>query len=338
MPGLYIHIPFCESRCHYCDFYSTTGQDRGAYVDALIGEMGAQRGFVERVTTLYFGGGTPSLLGVEQIEKLIDAAARTWDLSALQEATFEANPDDLSTEYLAELKNTRIDRLSIGIQSFDDALLKFMNRRHTARQAMEAVGRARAAGFDNLSVDLIYGIPGMSLPQWERTLREAIALRPEHLSAYHLTLEKGTKFARLQPVDEAASEAQYLLLCRLLGEAGYDHYEISNFALPGRPARHNSSYWCGEPYLGLGPSAHSYDGARLRRWNAQTLAEYLRAPRYEQEILSDADLKNEYLMTRLRTARGIDRPALGLVESDGRWRIPEEKWLVSDDMIAALFF
>lgn len=338
MPGLYIHIPFCVSRCHYCDFFTRTCLNLiPDYTDALIDEMRAQRAFIEDVSTIYFGGGTPSLLAPWQVARLIGAAGEVWDLSNPEEVTLEANPDDLGTEYLEVLAATPVDRLSIGIQSFDDGLLRFMNRRHTAAQAIEAVHHARAAGFDNLSIDLIYGTPGMTIGQWEQTLEQAIALRPEHISAYHLTLEPGTQFAGLTPVDEAVSEQHYRLLCEKLRAGGYDHYEISNFALPGRRARHNSSYWSGRAYLGLGPSAHSYDGKRLRRWNAQSLDEYLQSVEYQQETLSDDDLHNEFVMTRLRTTQGIDRPGPDLVEHNGRWVIPEERWLVSDRIIAALF-
>lgn len=334
MAGLYIHIPFCGSRCAYCDFYSTTSPERIAeYVGAVKREMTARRDFLPggRLDTVYIGGGTPSLLSPEQLQGLLDHAAGLWDCSALKEVTVEANPEDLSEEYLARLAGTGFTRLSIGVQSLDDGLLKLMNRRHDAARAKNAVRAAQMAGFGNISIDLIYGIPGMSAAQWEHTLDEAIALGVQHISAYHLTIEPGTAFGqrRLRPISGMESERQYETLRRKLGEAGFEHYEISNFALPGRRAVHNSSYWSGEPYLGVGPSAHSFDGARRREWVATNVDGYISAfsgaiphknkgsslknaffhnttPIYEGETLSDRDIFNERVMTSLRTSKGMD--------------------------------
>ncbi len=364
MAGLYIHIPFCRSRCHYCDFYSTASageQDR--YADALIAEMHARRGSLggHPLRTVYFGGGTPSLLAPDVLRRIWNAIGERWDVSSLEEATLEANPDDLTPAYLDALATLPFDRLSIGIQSFGDGLLQFMNRRHTAAQAVRAVRDARRAGFSNISVDLIYGIPGMSAAQWEHSLGQILELRPEHISAYHLTIEPGTPFGRrnLRPATEEQGQKEYQTLCRTLAGAGYEHYEISNFALPGRHARHNSGYWDGTPYLGLGPSAHSYDGNRLRMWCEASLAGYMQSPAYESETLTDAELYDEYVMTSLRTSRGADPaevarrfgtaraeslaaaavPLLAsgmIVRCDGRYAIPEGRFLVSDDIICRL--
>jgi oxygen-independent coproporphyrinogen-3 oxidase len=348
MVGLYIHIPFCASKCAYCDFYSVPSVSRvEAVVDALKREMTARAGFLptRRLDTIYTGGGTPSLLAPERLQSLLDHAATVWDCSQLRETTLEANPEDLTDEYLARLAETTFNRLSIGVQSFDDGLLRLMNRRHSAARAREAVRAAQKQGFRNITTDLIFGIPGMTHGQWERTLDEALGLGVQHISAYHLTIEPATAFGRMaresegrdsptafRPIPEAESERQYGLLRRKLQDAGFEHYEISNFALPGFRAVHNSAYWSGAPYLGVGPSAHSYDGARRREWVAPDLKKYIAGAGaksgyeadseagaksgsgsnsiYNGETLSDIDLFNERLMTSLRTAEGIDTEKL----------------------------
>ncbi|MDR1671113.1 MAG: radical SAM family heme chaperone HemW [Alistipes sp.] len=372
MAGLYIHIPFCERRCAYCDFYSTvaTGAEEEAFLAALKREMTARRhsplfALHSSLSTVYAGGGTPSLLSPEALQSLLDHAAGLWDCSSLREVTLEANPEDLTPDYLARLARTGFNRLSIGIQSFDDDLLRLMNRRHTARRAREAVEAAGRAGFDNISIDLIWGIPGMTPAQWERTLDEAIALGVQHISAYHLTIEPETTFGRmaLKPVVEAESERQFATLRRKLGEAGFDHYEISNFALPGRRAVHNSAYWSGEAYLGVGPSAHSFDGDRRREWVEPDLKKYLEKPSYGGETLTPTERHNEMIMTALRTAEGLapirdvpgspaeDTPRFArhtgalekllaeglLVRKGDNIAIPPEKFLLSDYIIASLF-
>lgn len=365
MAGLYIHIPFCKKRCNYCDFFSTTDEGlKDAYVAALCRELEAQRSFLgnEPLKTVYFGGGTPSQLPPDMLAGIFATIQKLWDCSALEEVTLEANPDDLTAEYLHSIAKLPINRLSIGIQSFDDGLLSFMNRRHTAKDARRAVEEARRAGLRNISIDLIYGIPGMSRRQWEDSLEQAVSLRPEHISAYHLTIEPGTPFAlaNLQSAPDETGEGHYRMLCEKLSRAGYEHYEISNFALPGFEARHNSGYWSGEPYLGAGPSAHSYDGRRLRRWNEQSLADYLRKPEYESETLSDNDLWNEYVMTSLRTSSGINADALrdrfgrealavfeieagkwlssgALKREGGRYFIEGPQLFVSDGIISSFF-
>jgi oxygen-independent coproporphyrinogen-3 oxidase len=373
MSGLYIHIPFCERRCAYCDFYSTVFDAvvRGAYVDALRREMTARAGFLPsgRLDTIYVGGGTPTLLAPEALRGLLDHAGLLWDCSTLRETTLEANPEDLSDDYLSRLAATGFNRLSIGVQSFDDGLLRLMNRRHDASRAREAVRVARRVGFDNISIDLIWGIPGMTSDQWLRTLDEAVGLGVQHVSAYHLTIEPGTAFGRksLKPVAEAESERQFSMLRQKLGEAGFEHYEISNFALPGRRAVHNSAYWSGEAYLGVGPSAHSFDGGRRREWVAADVKKYLTGFSYGGETLSDTERRNEKIMTALRTADGIALSELSthaapgpprggwgrcanqtgtldkflaerlLVKKGDRVAIPPDKFLLSDYIISALF-
>ena len=369
MAGLYIHIPFCGSRCAYCDFYSTGAPKlTGAFLEAARREMATRRSFPAdgRLDTVYVGGGTPSLLSAEQLQVLLDRAAGLWDCSAMREVTLEANPEDLTDDYLERLAGTRFDRLSIGIQSFDDDLLKLMNRRHSASRAKEAVRAAQRAEFENITIDLIWGIPGMTDAQWQRTLDEALALGVQHISAYHLTIEPGTAFGRrgLRPIPETESERQFETLRRRLGEAGFEHYEISNFALPGFRAVHNSAYWSGEPYLGIGPSAHSFDGDRRREWVCADIEKYIAEAGtnaiYDGETLTDSELFNERVMTSLRTAEGLDPAALEsgfgherttnleqraerflakglLVKNGGRMAIPPEKFLLSDYIIGALF-
>lgn len=374
MAGLYFHIPFCKRRCYYCDFYSCTSLAlKPQLLQMLEQEMRLNRDFLDGSTlrSLYFGGGTPSLCTPEEIGRLIQRAASLWDTSRLEEVTLEANPDDLTQPYLEALRAQGVNRLSLGIQSFRDEDLRWMHRRHDAAAARRAVRMAREAGFDNLTIDLIYGLPSMTLEQWDANLQEALDLKIEHLSAYHLTLEPGTVFGRqaargqLTPADEQMGRAQYEHLHRRMTEAGFEHYEISNFARPGHRAVHNSSYWFGAPYLGVGPSAHSYDGQRLRRWNCADLHRYLaETPQNRQcetETLSDTDLYNEYLMTRLRTDRGIDSRELersfgahrlqyfqeraakfldaGLIICETeRYRLSSEAFFVSDGIISDLFF
>ena len=320
MAGLYLHIPFCARRCGYCDFFSTTEPQRlDEYLEGMGREMAARKGELrgEPLHTLYIGGGTPSLMSLAQLERLFEMLEEHFDLTQLEEATLEANPGDLTREYLRGLSALPLNRLSIGVQSFvDDDLLR-MGRRHTACEAREAVRRAQAVGFCRLSIDLIYGLPGQTLAEWESSLAAACALEVEHVSAYHLTYEEGTPFAqRLERGEyDEASEAQslafYHTLLERLAAHGIEQYEISNFARRGGHSRHNSSYWDGTPYLGVGCSAHSYDGQRRRRANVASLGRYLRDEWLgEAELLTDNDLYNEYLMTSLRTVRGVDLAAM----------------------------
>ncbi len=350
MAGIYVHIPFCKRRCGYCDFYSSTDTELlSATIDGICNELRRERDFLrEPVGTLYFGGGTPSLCTPGQLQRVVDTVRDTFPCS-LEEITAEANPDDLTPQYLDSLALTDINRLSIGVQSFIDRDLQLMGRRHSAQQAVEAV-RDAVKRFSNMTIDLIFGIPGMSLKEWRMNLEAALDLGVQHISAYHLTLEEGTPFGKMTPIDDSTSEEQFLLLHETLSAAGYEHYEVSNFALPGYRARHNSSYWRGEPYLGAGPGAHSFDG-RVRRHFGGTVPDYIAGKGgYVVETLSDTDRRNELIMTRLRTAEGLPDAlvptgfdpepfvARGLLEHiDGHWRIPPAKFLLSDIVIGGLF-
>ena len=314
MAGIYLHIPFCKRICSYCDFFREVGTGRLApLVEAMHREMEARSDYLgsEAVRTRYFGGGTPSLCPPDLLEGLLDHAARLFDCTQVEETTLEANPDDLTPEYLGALRRIGIDRLSIGIQSFDDDCLRLMNRRHNAAQAVQAVRNARNAGFENITVDLIFGVPGFGGDSLRRSLDRTLELGVEHISAYHLTIEPGTAFGRrmergeFAPVDEAVSETEYALVHETLSKAGYEHYEVSNFARPGFRARHNAAYWHGVKYLGIGPAAHSFDG-RERHWNVSSVERYIAGDAPEAEILSEHDRFNEYVMTRLRTVEGID--------------------------------
>lgn len=334
MSGIYIHIPFCKSRCAYCDFFSTTQlSQREAYVDALCKEakrrlatLNSKRSTPNPITTIYFGGGTPSLLSPDQIARIL----HTIDAPQAIEVTLEANPGDLTPNYLRAVREAGVNRLSIGIQSFDDEVLRLIGRRHTAAEAKAAVKAAKAAGFDNISIDLIYGIPSQystlnsQLSAWEAQIEQALQLGVQHISTYCLSYEEGTRMTHMleqgeiNEVDEDTENAMYDLLVSQLKEAGFEHYEVSNFALSGYRSKHNSSYWNRTPYIGLGAGAHSYDGARTRSWNPDNLEEYIRAQEMEEtphsesastmatyETLTDTDLYNERIMLRLRTAEGI---------------------------------
>ena len=320
MPGLYLHIPFCRKACAYCNFhFSTTLRGKEEVLKAMHTELAARAGEAtgQPIHTLYFGGGTPSLLTPHELLALTDAIARHYDLSALQECTLEANPDDLTPAHIRALRATPINRLSIGVQSFRDEDLRYMNRAHNAAQSEAAIKAAQDAGFTNLSIDLIYGTPGLSDADWSAALNHAQALGVPHLSAYALTVEEGTALhhaiekKKTRPVLPEAAAAQFDMLAAWAQAAGYEHYEISNLAKPGCYAMHNTAYWQGTPYIGIGPSAHSFDGAR-RSWNISNNALYAGAllrdgtRLHEEETLSPADRLNEYLMTSLRTQWGCD--------------------------------
>lgn len=348
MAGIYFHIPFCKRLCGYCDFYKSV---RLALLDRVVEQMHREldlrASFLHDRTlrTLYFGGGTPSLCRAEQIGGLIDHAKRLFDVRAgVEECTVEANPDDLSPAYLEALLAAGIDRLSIGIQSLDDRELRMMNRRHTARQAVESVKMARAAGFRNLSLDVIFGVEGFTGEPLRRTLEGLLALEAEHISAYHLTLEAGTAFGRraargeLHAVDESVSEREFLTVHELLTAAGYEHYEVSNYARRGFRARHNAAYWDGTEYLGIGPAAHSFNGDE-RRWSTDTAERYAVTEHFahEGECLAERDRYNEYVMTRLRTADGLHLQELADLfgaERAGRLKRAMERW-PSEDLLPA---
>ena len=323
MAGIYVHIPFCASRCSYCDFFSTLRlADAGAYVEALLAEarMRAPELRGEAVTTLYMGGGTPSQLPLPLLTRLVDGLRETFDLSAVKEFTIEANPDDVDGKWAASLLPLGVNRVSMGVQSFEDPILRLIGRRHTAVQAVEAVGRLRSVGIDNISIDLIFGLPGQTLESWENSVNQAIDLRPQHISAYGLTYEEGTRLwhqrerGEVTEVPEEQCLEMYRILVARMREAGYEHYEISNFALPGFHSRHNSSYWHDIPYLGLGAAAHSYDG-KVRRNNPCNLQQYIDKvlagnTAYEQEQLTPWERYDERVMLGLRTSRGVDADRL----------------------------
>ncbi|HOL29816.1 MAG TPA: radical SAM family heme chaperone HemW [Paludibacteraceae bacterium] len=323
MAGIYIHIPFCIQRCSYCNFFSVVSINLvNEVINAIIKELSIRKDYLknEPVQTIYFGGGTPSLLTIQQIEKLLNTVYTNFPVEQNAEITFEANPDDLTKNYLFDLKEVGINRLSIGIQSFDDDKLKILNRRHNATQAHEAVREAQKAGFSNISIDLIYGLPFQSLDEWETDLDKAFSLSIQHLSAYGLTFEEKTLLSKqkekkiIEPADEELMIKMYELLLEESSKKGFDAYEISNFSLPGFYSRHNSSYWNQTAYLGVGPSAHSYNGIS-RQWNVAAIQKYTEgilknSSFYEQEILSLEDRYNEYVLLGLRTKNGINIDAL----------------------------
>lgn len=323
MAGIYLHIPFCKQACYYCDFhFSTNAQIKPELVAAMGEEITLQRNYLhgDVIRTIYFGGGTPSLLEPRELEFLLRVIRETHAVDQQAEITLEANPDDLNPEKLADLKSLGVNRLSIGIQSFDDEILRYLHRAHDAEAATRSVEDARRAGFENLSVDLIYAIPGMTSGTWRHNIDRATELRPEHISAYTLTIEDTTTFGnwrakgKLQPVDEALAAEQQELLTQTLARAGYSQYEISNFAIPGFASRHNSSYWKGDKYLGIGPSAHSYDQVS-RQHNIANNYQYVRSLKEKKipaavEVLKRSDQINEYILTSLRTDRGCNLDTL----------------------------
>ena len=334
MAGLYVHIPFCKSRCIYCDFYSTTREaEQEAYVGALCREIRERRHELPAeadgrvcARTIYIGGGTPSLLSPAQLARIFGCIRENYAVADGAEVTVEMNPEDVVVDEALSLAgglaNGTFNRVSLGIQTFDDDLLRLLRRRHSAERAVEAVKSLQLVGAQNISIDLIYGLPGQTLELWERDLDVAFSLGVQHLSAYALSYEEGTPLWRMRQrgeVQEAADELSvrmYERLCQRAREAGFEHYEISNFALPGYHSRHNSSYWTGEAYLGFGPGAHSFDGRRTRRSNHSSLSNYLSASRggevpHDVEVLSDEELYEEAVMCGLRTCRGVDLAEIG---------------------------
>lgn len=316
--SVYIHVPFCKSKCSYCDFYSVANKVLMAdYASLVADEFRQRKDFVgsHEVCTVYVGGGTPSQMPSDEIALMLDAVRAVFAVLPDAELTIEANPDDLHAALLADYRRMGFNRLSLGVQSFNDAELVAIGRRHTAQRAVEAVREAQQAGFGNISIDLIYGLPNSTIETWKRSLDMALSLGVQHLSCYHLTVEERTRLHRqvqsgaVRVVDEEQSVAQFNLLRKLTKHAGFDHYEVSNFALPNFESRHNSGYWLGRHYLGLGPAAHSYNGAK-RCWNSRSLqlwADGIRRhqPAVEYEELSNVDAYNELLLTRLRTKWGV---------------------------------
>jgi oxygen-independent coproporphyrinogen III oxidase len=319
MAGIYIHIPFCKQRCSYCDFYTRVAPRQiDDTVNAIVREMEIRAEYLkgEPVQTIYFGGGTPSLLTAEQFQRIFDKLYALFEVNSNAEITFEANPDDLTPAFFDSIKHLPFNRISIGIQSFDDEQLKKINRRHSGDEAIAAFTNARKAGFENISIDLIYGLPLQSKQSWELQLDKALSLEAEHISIYGLTYEEGTplhklrELGRVSSVDDSEMIEMHKLMLQKIEKAGYEAYEISNFAKPGLRSQHNSAYWKMTPYLGLGPSAHSYDG-ESRQWNVSSIKEYnlniiADGDFFEREVLTLIDKYNEYMMVAFRTKEGVN--------------------------------
>lgn len=318
MAGIYIHIPFCRKRCHYCDFFKSTDLSQKArLLEGLRKELESRSSELasEEINTIYLGGGTPSVLLVDELKSLLDIIFLNYRVSPEAEITLEANPDDLSQAILSFLREIGFNRLSMGIQSFSEQDLKLMNRRHGVMQAIQSVKWAKTAGFRNISIDLIYGLPNQTLEEWERNVQVAVQLDVQHISAYNLTYHEGTVFydqlkkGILKELPDELSLQQFEILIRDLKGAGFEHYEISNFCKPGFYSKHNSSYWKNQKYLGIGPSAHSFDLVS-RRWNVSSIGAYLdgienNKSYSESEILTEQDRYNDYIITGLRTIWGI---------------------------------
>ncbi len=373
MAGIYFHIPYCKQACHYCDFhFSTVLNTREEMVEAMLREVESRSSELAsaEIQSVYFGGGTPSILSVQQIDALLSKVRSSFALAEGAEITLEANPDDLSPTALQDWKDIGINRLSIGLQSFHNEDLTWMNRAHNSEEALNAVWEAREVGFENLTVDLIYGLPTWKGDEWQQNLEELKKLNVPHFSAYILTVEEKTALGVnvSKGLERVASDQQieeeYLQLTNFAKEQGYEHYEVSNFALAGNRSRHNGNYWKGAPYLGIGPGAHSFDG-KQRRWNVSNNNIYIKslksdASYFETEDLSRFDQYNEHIMTRLRTAEGIDleecKSLYGLrpdeveplfwndlieegklIGINGRFRVTEAAWLVSDRIASDLF-
>lgn len=336
-------------------------------VEAMHRELEQQVGFLKdrKIRTIYFGGGTPSLLHPSEIERFIEHCRALFDCSETEEITVEVNPDDITESYAEAIAATSVNRVSMGVQSFDDSCLQFMGRRHSAEGAKRAIERLRRAGIGNISIDIIFGVNGFGGKSLENTLQQAVATGAEHISAYHLTIEPQTRFGRLlangqlQQVSEQTSEQEFLAVHQILTAAGYEHYEVSNFARKGYRSRHNSSYWTGAEYLGIGPGAHSFNGA-TRRWCEQDVEQYIKCVEYGSETLTAQDALNEYIMVSLRRVEGIDLQHIAkmwgeesakqllscaerfiacnwLVQEGGRLAVPAEKFLISDTIIGELF-
>ena len=368
MAGLYVHVPFCHAKCWYCDFYSVASdKTKGHYVEALAREWLLRRGEIEESTlsTIYFGGGTPSILTEPELCSISEWLPKS---DRILETTIEVNPEDVSMKksFLWQ-KYLGVNRVSMGIQSLIDGELKSVGRRHSAEDAIRAVDVLRRSGIENVSLDLIYGLPGQTPETWKKSLTRVLEMEPQHLSAYMLSYEPGTRLTtrlslgKIKETDEDTLLAMYDILCETTRSYGYEHYEISNFARPGLAARHNSAYWTGEPYLGLGPGAHSFDGTN-RLFNPRNLKEWMRelnegkvAAIIEDE--SEVDRVNDLIMVSLRTSKGLNlmdvpvrfrheiiksascctRDRVIYDEREARLYIPENGWPVSDGTIASLF-
>lgn len=374
MPGIYIHIPFCKQACHYCNFhFSTSMGQKEKMIDAICKEisLSTPQQHKETIATLYFGGGTPSILHEDELKKVFDALHQQFDFAGDIEITLEANPDDITDEKLQQWKQMGINRLSVGIQSFLDEELLWMNRAHTAAESLICIDKIQAAGFTNFSVDLIYGSPILTDDDWKKNVVLVIEKNIPHVSCYALTVEPSTALQKMialqkkQDVDVEKQSRQFILLMKWMKAAGYEHYEISNFAKPGFRSRHNSSYWAGDSYYAFGPAAHGFDGKK-RWWNIANNSLYIQSLQkniipYEMETLSNTQQINEYIMTSLRTMEGLDlnyivhhfgeeksfilKDASRKYESTGKLKInnnlivlTDEGKLFADGIAAALFF
>jgi oxygen-independent coproporphyrinogen III oxidase len=337
--GLYIHIPFCKKACSYCDFhFSTNLQNKAQLVDTICEEIALKKNYLPadvELKSVYFGGGTPSLLSEKELGQILSATQKSFRISSNAEITLEANPDDIDSNTLQSWKRAGINRLSIGLQSFNNAELKWMNRTHNAEASEACIQLAQDAGFSNISIDLIYGSKFQNMEMWHETLEKALALNTQHISAYNLTIEAktalGNQFSRglEPPVSDELSSKQFLLMLEILGQNEFIQYEISNFAKANYFAVHNSNYWLGQSYAGVGPSAHSYDGLR-RRWNIKNNWQYIQKVQageifYEEELLSEKDKFNEYILTRLRTIWGCDIKEMAKLFGSQRVAYFEEK-------------
>ncbi len=356
MAGIYIHIPFCKQACYYCDFhFSTSLKYKDELLQALVKEIGLQKTYLgnETIETIYFGGGTPSLLKADELNLLINTITNLHTVSANAEITIEANPDDLDKEKLQALRQTEINRFSIGIQSFFDDDLQWMNRVHRSDGAEAAVKRAQDAGFENITIDLIYGYPLLSDQKWKFNLDKVFELDVPHVSSYSMTVEPQTALAsfikkkKQAAMDDQQSAAQFILLMEAMQSHGFEHYEISNFCKPGHYSRHNSNYWRGVKYLGIGPSAHSYNG-ETRQWNVANNAKYIQSLEKgeipaEVELLTETDRLNEYIMTSLRTIWGLDLNKLNNIASGASSELNkaaqtffERQWIEQKDEVICL--
>lgn len=374
MAGIYIHVPFCHRKCSYCDFYSV-GKSKlnDNFSELIVRELNLRKAYLptNQIETIYFGGGTPSLLSADQIVEIISGIKENYSVCSDSEITLEANPDDLTIELLNGYKQAGVNRVSIGVQSFDDNELEFLGRRHNAQRAQDSVNLIYQSGISNVSLDLIYGLPNSSIHSWEYSLKKAIELDVQHLSCYHLTYEESTPLTRklhkglFHSVEEELSIRQFDLLRQITQENGYLHYEISNFAKEGFISKHNSSYWQEIPYLGVGPSAHSFN-IETRQWNPASIEEWANGikeskPSFQLEEIDETSRFNEFLLTRLRTIWGVDLNFVAnnfnekhikflqaemnkhikqgnLVLNDGILKIPSQKYFISDKILEDLFF
>jgi len=370
MAGIYIHIPFCKKKCYYCDFYKSTNQGLKVQLLHVIMQELEERQTEfsgEVAETIYLGGGTPSVLSAGEISGLLMQVRRFYNVQNSAEITMECNPDDITPAYLSQIRETGINRLSIGIQSFNDSDLKLMNRRHNSVQAIEAVRSAQETGFNNISIDLIYGLPGQTLNDWKENIRQALELNVQHISAYCLTYNEGTVFYKrlksgiLSELPDELSFQQFDVLREELAKAGFEQYEISNFARNHLYSKHNTGYWFQQKYLGIGPSAHSFD-RKTRRWNVSDNLKYIDGIEngtryYDSEELSPSDRYNDYIITRLRTMWGITENEIGeeflshfrkniekycktghILNKNGAWVLSEEGLFISDKIMEDLIF